>query len=414
MNNYKNFNYFNNQKYSNQPIMNSGYVPYMDYFPMDCPINNPKNFIQNTNNANINNSQSTNITKISEKSNNLMKIETDSDIIQDLTGNYLEDNNEENHSDDKNEKKEIKIYLGKIIIETDFLRNFPVIKIKNENKYFIQVPEHILNKGEFFTAIKEENEKEEEQKYMNEIEMKDEENQKILIPDNYEIEINENLENKIRQFMNKNEIKLCININNRLLLKNIIEILYNKCLESISEIKRNIKNRVKKIKIINISNQLRNLIKFHNELIELFILLDNKNNNIDVNSLSIDKSEKDNPTFTTYAQFYLQNSGKTFKCEICGKLFVNFQTLGGHMSKIHPNSSEKYKKQNIIRKQREGQRKLLDYVKEKLFMKYNLNYRMLKKNDEKEKIKSFIKAHQKEYEILRRKIYREKSLKDNE
>ena len=39
---------------------------------------------------------------------------------------------------------------------------------------------------------------------------------------------------------------------------------------------------------------------------------------------------------------------------------------------------------------------------------------MLKKNDEKEKIKSFIKAHQKEYEILRRKIYREKSLKDNE
>ena len=49
-----------------------------------------------------------------------------------------------------------------------------------------------------------------------------------------------------------------------------------------------------------------------------------------------------------------------------------------------------------------------------MFRKYNLNYRLLKEDDEKEKIKSFIKAHQKEYEILKRKIYREKALKDNE
>ena len=81
------------------------------------------------------------------------------------------------------------------------------------------------------------------------------------------------------------------------------------------------------------------------------------------------------------------------------------------MSKMHPNCSEKYKKQNDIRKQREGNRKVLDYVKEKLFEKYNLNYRKMKKNDEKEKIKSFIKTHQKEYEILRRKIHRENALK---
>ena len=84
------------------------------------------------------------------------------------------------------------------------------------------------------------------------------------------------------------------------------------------------------------------------------------------------------------------------------------------MSKVHPNCSEKYKKQNNIRKQREGQRKLLDLVKEKLLEKYNLNYRAMKKNDEKEKIKSFIKAHQKEYEVLRRKIYRENALKNSE
>ena len=84
------------------------------------------------------------------------------------------------------------------------------------------------------------------------------------------------------------------------------------------------------------------------------------------------------------------------------------------MSKMHPNCSEKYKKQNDIRKQREGKRNVLDDVKEKLFQRYNLDYRKMKKNDEKEKIKSFIKSHQKEYEILRRKIHRENALKNDE
>ena len=411
MNDSTNFNNYNN---INNFTMNRGYVPCMDYYQLEFPINNPTSFNLNPNIINTYNTQSTNISKETEKSNNLIKIETDSELIQDLTGNYLEESNEENNSDEKIDKKEIKIFLGNIIVENDFLKYFPLINLKNEDKYYINVPENILNKGEFFTAIKDEKEEEEKEKEMNEIEMTNEEKDIILVPDNYEIDLDEFLKNKITQFMNKNEIKLCTNNNNRLLLKNIIEILYDKCLNCISEIKRNVKNRVKKIKIINISNELRNLIKFINELLELFILLENKINNIDVNSISIDKKEKDNSTFITYAQSYLQNCGKTFKCEICGKLFVNFQTLGGHMSKIHPNCSEKYKKQNTIRKQREGQRKLLDYVREKLFMKYNLNYRQLKKKDEKEKIKSFIKAHQKEYEILRRKIYREKALKDNE
>ena len=411
MNNSTNFNNYNN---INNFTMNRGYVPCMDYYRLEFPINNPTSFNLTPNIINTYNTQSTNIAKEREKSNNLIKTETDSELIQDLTGNYLEDSNDENNSDEKIDKKEIKIFLGNIIVENDFLRCFPIINLKNEDKYYINVPENILNKGEFFTAIKDEKEEEEKEKEMNEIEMTNEEKDKILVSDNYELDLDECLKNKITQFMNKNEIKLCINNNNRLLLKNIIEILYDKCLNCISEIKRNVKNRVKKIKIINISNELRNLIKFTNKLLELFLLLENKINNIDVNSISIDKKEKDKSTFITYAQSYLQNCGKTFKCEICGKLFVNFQTLGGHMSKIHPNCSEKYKKQNIIRKQREGQRKLLDYVREKLFMKYNLNYRQLKKKDEKEKIKSFIKAHQKEYEILRRKIYRENALKKNE
>ena len=124
---------------------------------------------------------------------------------------------------------------------------------------------------------------------------------------------------------------------------------------------------------------------------------------------------ENNKEFYTYIQYYIENSnGKKYKCEICSKEFINFHKLGGHMSKMHPNCSEKYKKQNDIRKQREGNRQVLDYVKEKLFEKYNLNYRKMKENDEKDKIKIFIKAHQKEYEILRRKIHRENALKNKE
>ena len=348
------------------------------------------------------------------ENNNVMKIETDSDLIQDLTGNYLGQNLDETTSEEKTDKKEIEINLGKIIVENNFLTNFPMIKIKNRNKYNISIPENILNKGEFFTAIKDNR----DDKDMNEIEMVDEERSKEVIPDDYLIDINDNIKNNILQFMNKNEIVLCLK-NKQLKLKNLKEKIFDKWLFNILEIKRNVKNRVKKIKIIDLSNQLKDLIKFHNELISLYLpTQNNTNQNINNNNINIiineDENKDENTSYTTYAQLYLQNCGKTIKCEICGKMFVNYQTLGGHMSKIHPNCSEKYKKQNDTRKKREGQRKLLDLVKEKLFEKYNLNYRLLKKNDEKEKIKTFIKAHQKEYEILKRKIYKENALKKDE
>lgn len=403
-NNYDNINNAN----VNKNI--SRYIPYTEYLPMNYPQNNLQSINPFLNQMNTYNSQIQIIqNSIANENNNSMKVETDMDLIQDLTGNYLENNNDETISEEKSEKKEIIINLGKIVIENNYLTNFPTINLKNINKYNISIPEKILNKGEFFTAIKENK----EDKDLNEINMNDEEKSKIIIPDYYLIDINEDIKNNINQLMNKNEIILCLK-NGQLILKNIIEKIYEKCMNYISEIKRNAKNRIKKIKSINISNQLLSLIKFHNKLILLFLSTQNNDINNIKNINRIDQNENDNPSFITYAQSFLENCGKTFKCQICQKIFVNYQTLGGHMSKIHPNCSEKYKKQNNIRKQREGQRKLLDTVKEKLFEKYKLNYKLLKKNDEKEKIKAFIRVHQKEYEILRRKIYRENALKKDE
>jgi hypothetical protein len=417
---FQNFNNVNNVNmlYSNNNINNTinnnitGYVPYSE----NCPINffnqilslnnndNNNNFIQTQNQNipiinppkiytqnNINSIQ--NPIKNNRNNNQIKKVETDADLIQDLTGNYLKDT-EETFSEEKIDKKEIEINLGKIIVNDIILNDFPIINVNDMKKYNIFISENILNNSDFFTAIK-------DKKEANEMNIEEEE-KKIIVPDNYILNIDENIYNNLKDFLYINERKTYTNIN-KIIMNKVIEILYDRCLKVISEIKRNIKNRAKKVKNFELSNTLQTLFKLHNELYNKFLIAQNQN--------PIQETKE----FFTYVQDYIQNSkGKKYKCEICSKEFINFHKLGGHTSKMHPNCSEKYKKQNDIRKQREGNRQVLDYVKEKLFEKYNLNYRKMKNNDEKYKIKIFIKAHQKEYEILRRKIQRENSLKSVE
>ena len=419
---FQNFNNINNVNmlYSNNNINNTinnnitGYVPYSE----NCPINffnqilslnnnnNNNNFIQTQNQNipiinppkiytqnNINSIQ--NPIKNNSNNNQIKKVETDADLIQDLTGNYLKDT-EETFSEEKIDKKEIEINLGKIIVNDIILNDFPIINVNDMKKYNIFISENILNNSDFFTAIKDKKETK------NEMNIEEEEEKKIIVPDNYILNIDENIYNNLKDFLYINERKTYTNIN-KIIMNKVIEILYDRCLKVISEIKRNIKNRAKKVKNFELSNTLQTLFKLHNELYNKFLIAQNQN--------PIQETKE----FFTYVQDYIQNSkGKKYKCEICSKEFINFHKLGGHTSKMHPNCSEKYKKQNDIRKQREGNRQVLDYVKEKLFEKYNLNYRKMKNNDEKYKIKIFIKAHQKEYEILRRKIQRENSLKSVE
>ena len=398
-----NNNFFVNFNNINNPNRNiySYYAPYEEYLPENYYFNNNNLLfcqpVPKPSNVDKNNNQ-----PINNKENDCnMKIETDSDLIQSLTGNYLDEDVNDSYSEEKKVKKEIEVNLGDIVVDNLRLEGFPCIELKNANNYNILVPENILNSGELFTAVKENTSTIID---MNEIQMDEQDSPKVLVPNGYYFDLNENFSSYLNKTMNKSEISLCVK-SNKLVVKNTIEVLYEKSIYCISEIKRNIKNRIKKIKSIGLSNQLLNIIKFHNELRELFLSKYKKNQNNNINKIE-QKDEGHN--FITYAQFYLQNNGgKTFECEVCRKKFVNHQTLGGHMSKVHPNCSEKYKKLSNIRKQREGKRKKLDLVKAKLFEKYNLDYESMKKKDEKEKIKSFIKEHQKEYEILRRKMYRE-------
>ena len=406
-NNVNNINIFQN---NNNNIITS-YIPYSHNCPINFFPNNQKissyshpniqineiinKIPYNNNQNNINKNQIINTIEKSTNNNKIKKQESDADLIQDLTGNYL--NKEEDIlSEEKTDKKEVEINIGKIVVNDLILNNFPIINLNNRDKYNISLSENILNNDDFFTAIKEK--KEDEKNGMN-----IEEEEKVVIPDKSILNIDENIFNDLKNLMNNEQKKLYANYK-QLMLKKVIEIIYDKCLNLILEIKRNIKNRVKKSKSFDLSNSLHNIFKLHNELYNKYLV-----------SLNKEPIEENTKEYFTYVEDYIQNSnGKTYKCEVCLKEFINFHKLGGHMSKMHPNCSEKYKKQNDIRKQREGNRKVLDFVKEKLFEKYNLNYRKMKKNDEKEKIKSFIKTHQKEYEILRRKIHRENALKNEE
>jgi hypothetical protein len=413
------FNYNNNSN-TNQSQNNNitGYIPYADNFPTNffqpnkisiinnSDINNTSQFNSFNNNqslSNQNNFNPYNNNKINIFNNNNInspKIETvnkneetDADLIQGLSGKYI--HNKDN-SEDNIKSKEILINLGKIVVNDQVLNNFPIINLTNLNKYDIPLTEKMLNNDDFFTAIKENKDDE------NQMPIEEEDEKKEIIADNFILDIDENIFNNLKEFMSYEERKRYINYK-QLMLRKLIEKLYNKSVDIILEIKRNIKNKVKKSKNFELSNSLSNVFKLHNELYNKYLISQNK------------QPINENKEYYTYIQYFIDNSnGKTYKCEICSKEFINFHKLGGHMSKVHPNCSEKYKKQNDTRKQREGNRKVLDYVKEKLFEKYNLNYRKMKQNDEKDKIKIFIKAHQKEYEILRRKIHREKALKNNE
>ena len=419
INNVNMFNYNNNSN-TNQSQNNNitGYIPYADNFPTNffqpnkisiinnSDINNTSQFNSFNNNqslSNQNNFNPYNNNKINIFNNNNInspKIETvnkneetDADLIQGLSGKYI--HNKDN-SEDNIKIKEILINLGKIVVNDQVLNNFPIINLTNLNKYDIPLTEKMLNNDDFFTAIKENKDDE------NQMPIEEEDEKKEIIADNYILDIDENIFNNLKEFMSYEERKRYINYK-QLMLRKLIEKLYNKSVDIILEIKRNIKNKVKKSKNFELSNSLSNVFKLHNELYNKYLISQNK------------QPINENKEYYTYIQYFIDNSnGKTYKCEICSKEFINFHKLGGHMSKVHPNCSEKYKKQNDTRKQREGNRKVLDYVKEKLFEKYNLNYRKMKENDEKDKIKIFIKAHQKEYEILRRKIHRENALKNKE
>ena len=60
----------------------------------------------------------------------------------------------------------------------------------------------------------------------------------------------------------------------------------------------------------------------------------------------------------------LKTKKKLFSCEHCSRKFRTRQALGGHTSKIHPGSSERFKRMIVRREQRANDRHVHRLAKE--------------------------------------------------
>lgn len=89
-----------------------------------------------------------------------------------------------------------------------------------------------------------------------------------------------------------------------------------------------------------------------------------------------------------------------YKCDFCKREFKNGQALGGHISQAHPQQSNKYKMKLYIRNSRTERREIIYTARQKLFQKYQINLDQLVENDEKKKIKEFLKLHKNEYKKI--------------
>ena len=104
---------------------------------------------------------------------------------------------------------------------------------------------------------------------------------------------------------------------------------------------------------------------------------------------------------------------KTYLCEFCNKAYSNGQGLGGHMSRIHPNQSYKYKDKIRIRREREEKRENLLNIKRDLFKKYGFDYDKLVTQKNKVFIQKFLSEHNEEYKNIRKISQKNEKDKEN-
>ena len=97
--------------------------------------------------------------------------------------------------------------------------------------------------------------------------------------------------------------------------------------------------------------------------------------------------------------------GFEYKCEFCGKGFEKGQGLGGHMSRNHPNQSEKYKVKMNIREMRKGKRMKLREMQEMFLKLAGMNGTEMSRKERMEALKGRKKEFnefQKEYKEERK------------
>ena len=290
----------------------------------------------------------------------------------------------------KKDKTTISFQLNQISINGFSISKFPVISIDEEFLY-VDLLLRMLNETNYFKIV---------DKYYSNIPVLDEKKynkptsiklfkkEKDKLNDLYLIEdnIDEN-----------NPIKLIFNY-------------YRQIKNTILQIQKNYIGKKKNSLNIEQCQNLEKLIRSCNEITN--IVTDYKKSGIKKKNKNIINKEdnklillnKENITKNSFKSLgrNKQKHFKTYLCEFCNKAYSNGQGLGGHISRIHPNQSYKYKDKIRIRNERTGKRKKLLDIKRKLFKNYSLDYDFLLEKKEKNKIQKFLQEHKDEYRHLKK------------
>ena len=131
--------------------------------------------------------------------------------------------------------------------------------------------------------------------------------------------------------------------------------------------------------------------------------MNNKNKKINNNNI-LKKQIKNNKNY---------NGEKIYYCNFCNLKFINPQSLGGHMSRLHKYKSEKFLKKKETRNRREPLRNLLYLSKKILFENFyefreNIDYETFKKTKQFKKIiKELILKYKKEYKQIKNELFQQ-------
>ena len=297
--------------------------------------------------------------------------------------------------------------LNQICVNGISISKFPVVSM-NEDDLEVQLLSRMLTETDYFTIV---------DKYYINIPVLDEEKynkplydkifqkEKEKISDLYIIEKNINENNPIKLIRNYyTQIKSKIlQIQKNYLSNNEQDISSNKALCQELE------------KLINSCNAITNTVTDYKKSglkRKAFQEEDNEDKNKQNNEevISIDKENSDNDINNNINNNDLLNKKrnmkkkhfKTYLCEFCNKAYSNGQGLGGHMSRIHPNQSYKYKDKIRIRREREEKRENLLNIKRDLFKKYGFDYDKYATEKNKSFIQKFLSQHNEEYKIIRK------------
>ena len=394
-----------------------------------------KNFIKNFNNSkkklNNNNNNITNVTNNffiqfnNNDNNNNNNINQNSSILKKKRGRHPL-NSPKPHSKKikKKDKTTQKFLLNQIEINGHSISKFPVISL-NDDEISVELLIRMLNEANYFNVVDKYYSNSpiiDEEKYNKPSLLKVFKKELDKLKNLYLIDENINEFNPVNLIKNfYKQIKNCIvqiqknfvgKKKNSLNIEqcNKLELLINSC-NLITDIITDYKKTGIKKKTKNNNNNNNFPSDFNNNLSYNFIQNSNNNNNNNNNNIFINNNYNNilispfkikNKTFKTTTKKI--KHFKTYLCEFCNKAYSNGQGLGGHMSRIHPNQSYKYKDKIRIRNERVGKRKRLIEIKRKLFNKYGLDFDSLLNKKEKIEIQQFLLIHKDEYRNLKKQV----------